>query len=71
MIGGAAYGTVSATRHIAAFGFFAPGIVKPIVAERASEYLYDHGIPAYPYSTEIPVVVLGAKYKYRWARAPA
>ena len=52
----------------------AKGIVKPIVAslagdievERASEYLYDHGIPAYPYSTEIPVVVLGAKYQ--WAR---
>src|SRR5579864_5887523 len=52
----------------------ARGIVKPIVAslagdievERASEYLYDHRIPAYPYSTEIPVAVLGAKY--RWAR---
>src|SRR5205814_7095201 len=50
------------------------GIVKPIVAslagdvqvEEASEYLYDHGIPAYAYSTEIPVAVLGAKY--RWAR---
>jgi len=52
----------------------AKGITKPIVAslagdvqvEEASEYLYDHGIPAYPYSTEIPVAVLGAKYK--WAR---
>ena len=52
----------------------AKGIVKPIVAslagdvevERASEYLYGHGVPAYPYTTEIPVVVLGAKYK--WAR---
>jgi acetyl coenzyme A synthetase (ADP forming)-like protein len=52
----------------------AKGIKKPIVAslagdiqvEEASEYLYDHGIPAYPYSTEIPVAVLGAKY--RWAR---
>jgi acetyl coenzyme A synthetase (ADP forming)-like protein len=50
------------------------GIVKPVVAslagdvevEEASEYLYQHGIPAYPYSTEIPVAVLGAKY--RWAR---
>ena len=50
------------------------GITKPIVAslagdvqvEEASEYLYDHGVPAYPYSTEIPVAVLGAKYK--WAR---
>ena len=50
------------------------GIHKPIVAslagdvevEEASEYLFDHGIPAYPYSTEIPVAVLGAKYK--WAR---
>jgi acyl-CoA synthetase (NDP forming) len=52
----------------------AKGIHKPIVAslagdvevEEASEYLFDHGIPAYPYSTEIPVAVLGAKYK--WAR---
>lgn len=52
----------------------AKGIEKPIVAslagdvqvEEASEYLFDHGIPAYPYSTEIPVQVLGAKYK--WAR---
>jgi acetyl coenzyme A synthetase (ADP forming)-like protein len=52
----------------------AKGISKPIVAslagdvqvEEASEYLYDHGIPAYAYSTEIPVAVLGAKY--RWAR---
>jgi len=53
----------------------AKGIVKPVVAslagdvevEEASEYLYQHGIPAYAYSTEIPVAVLGAKY--RWARA--
>jgi acetyl coenzyme A synthetase (ADP forming)-like protein len=52
----------------------AKGIKKPIVAslagdievEEASEYLYDHGIPSYPYSTEIPVAVLAAKY--RWAR---
>jgi acetyl coenzyme A synthetase (ADP forming)-like protein len=52
----------------------ASGIVKPVVAslagdvevEEASEYLYQHGIPAYAYSTEIPVAVLGAKY--RWAR---
>src|ERR1700674_5212430 len=52
----------------------AKGIHKPIVVslagdvevEEASEYLFDHGIPAYPYSTEIPVDVLGAKYK--WAR---
>ncbi len=51
------------------------GIHKPIVAslagdvevEEASEYLFDHGIPAYPYTTEVPVAVLGAKYK--WARA--
>jgi hypothetical protein len=34
--------------------------------EEAAEYLYQHGIPAYAYSTEIPVAVLGAKY--RWAR---
>jgi acyl-CoA synthetase (NDP forming) len=50
------------------------GKVKPVVAslagdvqvEEAAEYLYQHGIPAYAYSTEIPVQVLGAKYK--WAR---
>lgn len=54
--------------------FRAKGITKPIVAslagdvevEEAAEYLFDHGIPAYPYSTEMPVMVLGAKYK--WAR---
>jgi len=34
--------------------------------EEAAEYLYAHGVPAYAYSTEIPVAVLGAKYK--WAR---
>jgi acyl-CoA synthetase (NDP forming) len=50
------------------------GIEKPIVAslagdvevEQASEYLFDHGIPGYPYTTETPVEVLAAKY--RWAR---
>ncbi|MEE8213240.1 MAG: acetate--CoA ligase family protein, partial [Alphaproteobacteria bacterium] len=53
----------------------AKGIVKPIVAslvgdtevEEASEYLYQRGIVAYPYTTEVPVEVLGAKY--RWARS--
>ncbi len=53
----------------------AKGIDKPIVAslvgdvevEQACEKLYDHGIVAYPYTTEVPVEVLGAKYK--WARA--
>src|SRR6186713_2287704 len=52
----------------------AQGIHKPVVAslagdvevEEAAQYLYDHGIVAYPYSTETPVAVLGAKY--RWAR---
>jgi acetyl coenzyme A synthetase (ADP forming)-like protein len=52
----------------------AKGIRKPIVAslagdvevEEAAEYLFAHGIPAYPYTTEMPVNVLGAKY--RWAR---
>jgi acyl-CoA synthetase (NDP forming) len=51
------------------------GINKPVVAslvgdtqvEEASEYLYDRGIVAYPYTTELPVNVLGAKY--RWARS--
>ena len=50
------------------------GIEKPIVAslagdvevEEASEYLFRHGVPAYPYTTETPVEVLAAKY--RWAR---
>jgi acyl-CoA synthetase (NDP forming) len=53
----------------------AKGIDKPVVAslagdvqvEEAADYLYQHGIVAYPYSTETPVAVLGAKYK--WARA--
>ncbi|VVJ18985.1 Acetyl-CoA synthetase (ADP-forming) alpha chain (EC [Amycolatopsis camponoti] len=53
----------------------AKGIHKPVVAslsgdvevEEASDYLYDHGVVAYPYTTEKPVAVLGAKY--RWARA--
>jgi acetyl coenzyme A synthetase (ADP forming)-like protein len=52
----------------------AQGFDKPIVAslagdvqvEEAAEYLYANGIPAYAYSTEIPVAVLGAKYQ--WAR---
>jgi acetyl coenzyme A synthetase (ADP forming)-like protein len=55
--------------------FRAKGIDKPVVAslagdvevEEASEYLYDHKIPAYPYNTETMVAALGAKY--RWARA--
>jgi acetyl coenzyme A synthetase (ADP forming)-like protein len=53
----------------------AKGIHKPVVAslsgdvevEEASAYLYRHGIVAYPYTTEKPVTVLGAKY--RWARS--
>jgi acetyl coenzyme A synthetase (ADP forming)-like protein len=53
----------------------AKGKIKPVVAslagdvqvEEASQYLYEHGIPAYAYSTEIPVAVLGAKYQ--WARS--
>jgi len=36
-----------------------------VEVEEASEYLFDHKIPAYPYSTEIPVDVLGAKYNGR------
>ncbi len=53
----------------------AKGIDKPVVAslagdvevEEASEYLFEHGVVAYPYTTEKPVAVLGAKY--RWARS--
>ena len=52
----------------------ARGKSKPVVVslagdvevEEAAEYLYLNGIPAYAYSTELPVQVLGAKYK--WAR---
>ena len=51
------------------------GIDKPVVAslagdvevEAACEMLFEHRIPSYPYTTETPVVMLGAKY--RWARA--
>jgi len=50
------------------------GIEKPVVAslagdvevEEASQYLFEHGIPAFPYTTETPVEVLAAKF--RWAR---
>ncbi|MGE0601168.1 MAG: acetate--CoA ligase family protein [Dehalococcoidia bacterium] len=53
----------------------AKGIHKPVVAslagdvevEEAADFLYRHNIPAYPYTTETPVQVLAAKY--RWARA--
>ncbi|MFC4000011.1 acetate--CoA ligase family protein [Nocardiopsis sediminis] len=53
----------------------AAGIDKPVVAslsgdtevEAASAHLFQHGVVAYPYTTEKPVQVLGAKY--RWARA--
>src|SRR6201992_3843929 len=52
----------------------ANGIEKPVVAslagnvavEDAADYLYQNGIVPYAYSTQIPVAVLGAKYK--WAR---
>jgi Ligase-CoA domain len=45
------------------------GIDKPVVVslvgdvevEQASEYLYARGIIAFPYTTELPVTVLGAK----------
>ncbi|MQY10620.1 hypothetical protein SRB5_07310 [Streptomyces sp. RB5] len=53
----------------------AKGNVKPVVAslagdtevEEACAYLFERGVVAYPYTTEKPVAVLGAKY--RWARA--
>ncbi|MCF3120908.1 acetate--CoA ligase family protein [Streptomyces arenae] len=55
--------------------FRARGIEKPVVAslagdvevEEACQYLFERGVVAYPYTTEKPVAVLGAKY--RWARA--
>ena len=51
------------------------GIEKPVVAslagdvevEEACAYLFERGVVAYPYTTEKPVAVLGAKYQ--WARA--
>jgi acyl-CoA synthetase (NDP forming) len=51
------------------------GIDKPVVAslvgdvevEQACDYLFERGIPAFAYTTELPLLVLGAKY--RWARA--
>ncbi len=53
----------------------ASGNAKPVVVslagdievEKACDRLFRNGIPAYPYTTETPVDVLGAKY--RWARA--
>ncbi|MFC7340501.1 acetate--CoA ligase family protein [Saccharopolyspora griseoalba] len=53
----------------------AEGVDKPIVVslagdtevEKAADYLFDHGIVAFPYTTEKPVAVLGAKYQ--WARS--
>ena len=48
--------------RLRAFGPFA----GDVEVEEAAQYLYEHGIPAYAYSTELPVEVLGAKYK--WAR---
>lgn len=53
----------------------AKGIHKPVVAslagdvevEEAAAFLFQHGIPSYAYTTETPVQVLGAKY--RWARS--
>ncbi|MDR7304390.1 acetate--CoA ligase family protein [Haloactinomyces albus] len=53
----------------------AAGIDKPIVAslagdtevEKASDHLFEHGIVAFPYTTEKPVAILGAKYQ--WARS--
>jgi acyl-CoA synthetase (NDP forming) len=53
----------------------AKGVDKPIVVsmagdvevEEACRTLFEHRIVAYPYTTERPVQVLGAKY--RWARA--
>ena len=50
------------------------GVDKPVVVslvgdvqvEEASEYLYERGIVACPYTTELPVAILGAKYQ--WAR---
>jgi hypothetical protein len=53
----------------------AKGVRKPVVAslaedtevEKACEYLFDHRAVAYPYTTERPIAVPGAKY--RWVRA--
>ena len=41
-------------------------LADDIEGEKAADYLYENVIPAYAFSTELPVKVLGAKYK--WAR---
>ncbi len=41
-------------------------LVGDVEVEEASEYLYERGIVACPYTTELPVAILGAKYQ--WAR---
>ena len=48
------------------FGGSVASLAGDIEVEEAADYLYQNGIVAYAYSTEIPVAVLGAKYK--WAR---
>jgi hypothetical protein len=42
-------------------------LVGDVQVEQASEFLYERRIVALPYTTELPVAILGAKY--RWARA--
>ena len=44
----------------------APGLTAstPVGIEKAAQYLYENGIPAYAYSTELPMEVRGAKYQW-------
>ena len=42
-------------------------LIGDVEVEPASAYLFAHGIPAFPHTTETAVEVLAAKY--RWARA--
>ena len=56
-----------AERHQAVCLCLLLGRVGDVQVEEACQYLYERGVVAYPYTTETPVEVLGAKYK--WARS--
>ena len=64
--GGATWGPFIADRMDEGYRQHGAG-VRPKLSKLPSQYLYEHGVVAYPYTTEKPVAVLGAKY--RWARS--